>query len=360
MTNAKESGSPRGNSKDIFGAPAENFSRGILSIEIPKLGPKTEGKVRDIWNHYNGRRVMVTTDRQSAFDRMICTVPGKGQVLNLLSAFWFEKTKDIIQNHVIDIPHPNVLIANESSSALPVEVIVRDFMAKSSTTTSIYYNYFNLGRREIYGIKFPDGLKANEKFPMGPIVTPTTKAASGEHDVELTDQEAKNIVDSKLGNGTWQEAKQAALKIFQRGSKHCAEKGLILADTKFEFGLNDNTDLILIDELLTPDSSRFWLLATYLERFYKEENPDTYDKDILRRWLASQGFTGKEKVPVVDPNIIDQMAVAYKKPYEMITGEELPEHIFSYPSQFLQKQYMKDSIERYFKLNDPFDLHLDS
>ena len=164
--------------------PSQNFSRGLMSVEIPKLGAPIKGKVRDCWViNKDGvdYRIMVTTDRQSAYDRLICTVPGKGQVLNLLSAFWFDLTKDIVPNHVVEVPHPNVLIAKEAKDTLPVEIVLRRYMAKSSTSTSVYHNYFDLGRREIYGIKFPDGLQSNQEFPMGTILTPTTKAESG-HD----------------------------------------------------------------------------------------------------------------------------------------------------------------------------------
>jgi len=289
------------------------------------LGVPIKGKVRDCWiinKEGVDYRAMVTTDRQSAFDKLICTVPGKGQVLNLLSAYWFNKTKDIIANHVVEVPHPNVLIARQAKETFPVEIVLRRYMAKSSTGTSIYHNYVNLERREIYGIKFPDGLQPNQEFPMGTILTPTTKAESG-HDQELTDEQALEIVDSKLGNGTWNRAKSAAHKLFEFGYKHCLERGLILVDTKYEVGIDSQGNLMLIDEIHTPDSSRYWLLKTFLQKFMKGETPDAFDKDILRRWLADRGFKGDGPVPQVDRAIINAMLEAYAVPYKMVTGRTL-------------------------------------
>lgn len=305
-------------------APAENFAKGIWQVEIPELGVPIKGKVRDIWVVDNNR-VMVTTDRLSAYDRLICTIPGKGQVLNLLSAFWFEKTKDIIPNHMIAIPHPNVLIAKQAQKGLPVEIILRRYMARSSTSTSVYHNYVEQGRREIYGVKFPEGLKANQEFPMGTILTPTTKAEGGKHDQELTDEQAKEIVDGQLGDGIWAETKSAAFALFERAQVYHKSRGLILADTKYEFGLDKDENLMVIDELYTPDSSRFWWEKTYKEKFEAGADPDSFDKEILRRWLAQRGFRGEGIVPVVDKDVIEQMAAAYKVPYEMITGQNLPE-----------------------------------
>lgn len=321
--------------------PRENFARGLLQVDIPGYGDPIRGKVRDNWVIDQADpeyRVMVTTDRQSAFDSIVCTIPGKGQVLNLLSAYWFAQTKDIIANHMIHVPHPNVLLAHQAKSKLLVEVVLRRYMARSSTATSIYYNYADLGRREIYGLNFPEGLKPNEEFPMGTIITPTTKADTG-HDAELTDNQAAEMVDGKLGDGIWSQAKTAALAIFERARLDCLDKGLILVDTKYEFGLDRHGQLILIDEIHTPDSSRFWLVESYLDRFNHGKTPETFDKEILRRWLADQGFKGEGRVPVVNPKIIDQMAQAYVIPFRMITGKDLP--------------YQKMSPEERKQMEDP-------
>ena len=317
---------PRNKTIERFNAPPENFSRGLLGVELPGFGSKEEGKVRDNWVVEEfGERISITTDRQSAFDKMICAVPGKGKVLNLLSAFWFENTRDIIPNHMIRVIHPNVLIARQARK-FRVEIIVREYMARSSTTTSIYHNYHNLGRREIYGIKFPEGLRANEKFKEA-IITPTTKGEGGRHDEELTGEGARDLVDSEFGNGMYSRAEDASLKLFERGARYHGKRGLILADTKYEFGVDKDGRLMLIDELYTPDSLRLWLSATYQQRIENGENPDAFDKEILRRWLAQNGFTGQEgtRVPIVDPEIIDKMSMAYQAPYSMITGSNLPE-----------------------------------
>lgn len=309
----------------------ENFARGLRGVKIPELGHVIRGKVRDSWVvERNGEkiRVMVTTDRQSAFDRDICTVPGKGEVLNLISAFWFEGTQDIAPNQMLAVPHPNVLIAKQVETTLPVELIFRRYMARSSTTTSIYANYFGDKsreidvRRKIYGIDFPEGLQANQEFPFGTISTPTTKAASG-HDQELTDEQAEVLVDGRLEKGVWKKAKDAGLALFEHALAYHRKKGLILADTKFEFGLDKDGRLILIDEAFTPDSSRLWRWETYRQRFLDGKDPESFDKEILRRWLAENGFTGEGPVPIVPSEIIDQMASAYRVPYEMITGNRL-------------------------------------
>src|SRR3989344_936762 len=183
----------------IEDAPEENFRQGLLEVNLPpEFGPKTSGKVRDIWVR-NGVRIMVTTDRQSAFDRLICTIPLKGIVLNATSAWWFKKTQDIIPNHVIDV-HQNILIARQAAQVIPVEVVWREYMAKSATSTSVYHNYVDKGRRRIHGIDFPDGLLANQRFPMGPILTPSTKADEG-HDLELTEYAARELADKIGGLG---------------------------------------------------------------------------------------------------------------------------------------------------------------
>lgn len=308
-------------------APEVNFEKGFFEFNSDEFGSIKRGKVRDIVTvNKNGEEFLaiITTDRQSAFDRMICTVPGKGQALNLISGYWFEATKDIIPNHMICIPHPNVLIARKASANIPVEIVLRDYMAKSSTSTSVYHNYATLGRREIYGIEFPEGLEADQEFPMGTILTPTTKAEVG-HDMELTDHEALEIVDAKLGDGIWEKTKKAALEIFERARLIYLEKGVILVDTKFEFFLDKDGELMLGDEV-SPDSSRLWLASSYSERVGSGQNPESFDKDVLRRWLSMRNEfeNGEGIVPEVDPAIIKAMAMAYEVPYEMLTGNKLP------------------------------------
>ncbi|OGH37751.1 MAG: hypothetical protein A3B44_00055 [Candidatus Levybacteria bacterium RIFCSPLOWO2_01_FULL_38_21] len=313
----------------------------MLEVNLPpEFGPKTSGKVRDIWVR-NGVRIMVTTDRQSAFDRLICTIPLKGIVLNATSAWWFKKTQDIIPNHVIDV-HQNILIARQAAQVIPVEVVWREYMAKSATSTSVYHNYVDKGRRRIHGIDFPDGLLANQRFPMGPILTPSTKADEG-HDLELTEYAARELADKIGGLGTWEKVKDASRRLFEKGSRVFSESGLILVDTKYEFGIDENGELMVIDELHTSDSSRIWKADSYQKRFRNGETPESFDKEILRKWLADHGFTGEGPVPVVGPRVIAQMSRAYNIPFFLLTGKIMDNSRSS--------QEIKDAIVDYFERN---------
>ncbi len=305
--------------------PVENFSQGLCKVDIPELGPPIRGKVRENWiiDHGDSEyRLLVTTDRQAVHACPVCTVPGKGRISNLISSFWFEQTKDIVPNHVVSVLHPNVLLARQAKTALPVEVVVRRFMAKSASQTSVFYNYAQKGRRKIYGIDFPDGLKANEEFPMGTIITPTTKALDG-HDQELTDAAAKRLVDGKTKKGVWREVKIAAELIFERARIYCLRRGVLLADTKFEFGLDEKGNLMLMDEVLTPECSRFWFLESYHKRLEEGLNPDP-NKDVLVNHLDNQGFTGSGRVPLIDGSIITELAETHASTYRMIRGSDLP------------------------------------
>src|SRR3989344_636214 len=232
----------------------------IETINLPpKFGRKHQGKVRDSYILKN-KRIFITTDRQSAFDKVLGLIPFKGQVLTQLSAFWFKKTKDIIQNHLISVPDPNVMIV-KNCQVVPIEMVVRGYIT-GVTDTSIWGSY-KKGERVIYGIKFPEGLKKNQKLPK-PVITPTTKAEKG-HDERLTEEDIlkRKIVTPII----WKQMKKAALALFQRGREICDKAGIILVDTKYEFGLDENGKLMLIDEIHTPDSSRYWVKKTYQERF---------------------------------------------------------------------------------------------
>ena len=308
--------------------PPANLKYGLASFAMPEWGSPIRGKVRESWvREHDGRsvRVMVTTDRKSAFDRIVATAPDGGRVLNLLSAFWFEKTRHIIPNHMIDIPHPNVLIAEQVDITLPVELVLRRYMAKSSTSTSVYQNYME-GKRNIYGVDFPDDLRANEAFPEalgkgGVIVTPTTKAGEGEHDQELNDEQARSIVDARCGAGTWDKAKRGCLEVFLHAADWLEKQGVILADTKIEMGIKDGR-LMIIDELFTPDSSRFWLKSTYEQRLRAGQNPETFDKELLRGVLVQKGFTGEGSVPVIEQEAIERLSVVYREIFRRITSNE--------------------------------------
>lgn len=295
----------------------------LKTINLPNLGQKQQGKVRDFYI-LPDKRVIITTDRQSAFDVNLGQIPFKGAVLNQLAAFWFEKTRHIIPNHLISVPDPNVSVV-KNCQGIPIEMIVRGYMS-GVTKTSIWYSY-QKGERVIYGLKFPDGLKKNQKLPQA-VITPTTHGGGvGGHDERLTRQEIlkKKIVSPKL----YKQMEGVSLKLFDYGSKLCKKRGLILVDTKYEFGLDEKGRLTLMDEIHTPDSSRFWKAATYLERFDKGFEPENFDKEFLRLWYARKGYTGDGRPPKMSKDLIVALSQRYVAVYEMITGKKFQS--FAYP-----------------------------
>ena len=279
------------------------------------IGEKYEGKVRDNYI-LDGKRVIITTDRISAFDRVLCTLPFKGQVLNQTAAFWFEKTKHIVKNHVLDVPDPNVLVAKECR-LVPVEMVVRGYIT-GVTTTSAWYNY-EKGVRNFCGNILPDGMKKDQKFDK-PIITPSTKAEKGGHDESVSRDEIikRGLVDEKI----YRKMEKAALELYEFGNDYVAKNNLILVDTKYEFGLDENGNLMLIDEIHTPDSSRFWIKGTYDGKFSEGEEPDKLDKEYVRQFLAKKGFIGDEKIPEIPDDIKVEAARRYIKAYEMITSRD--------------------------------------
>ncbi|MBI2330240.1 phosphoribosylaminoimidazolesuccinocarboxamide synthase [Candidatus Daviesbacteria bacterium] len=286
----------------------------LKNVNISGFGKKYQGKVRDSYA-LDSKRIIVTTDRQSAFDRVLGFIPFKGQVLTKLSEFWFNKTADIIQNHLISVPDPNVMVV-KNCKVIPIEMVVRGYIT-GVTDTSIWGSY-EKGERTIYGIKFPEGLKKNQKLPE-PVITPTTKAEAG-HDERLTEKEIlqRRIVSPPI----WRQMKKAALALFERGQKICEKAGIILVDTKYEFGLDEEGELILVDEIHTPDSSRYWIKKTYQKRFSKGLEPESYDKEPLRIWFKSHGFSGKGRIPKMPPEFIAKMSSLYMSIYEKITGQK--------------------------------------
>src|SRR5258708_8019698 len=287
----------------------------LEKIEIPHLGKKQSGKVRDF---YVGKeeRVMVTTDRQSAFDVVLGCIPYKGAVLNQLAAFWFEKTQKIVLNHMISVPDPNILIAR-NCEGIPIEMIVRGYIS-GVTKTSIWYSY-EKGERMIYGQKFPDGLYKNQKLAQ-PVITPTTHGGGANgHDERLTKQE---ILDRKLvSKKLYAQMEKVTFELFKYRSQLCLKKGLILVDTKYEFGLY-NGELMLIDEIHTPDSSRFWKADTYVARFKQGLEPENFDKEFLRLWYAKKGYTGDGTPPKMSKELIAELAQRYIKIYELMSGQK--------------------------------------
>jgi phosphoribosylaminoimidazole-succinocarboxamide synthase len=278
-------------------------------------GPdRREGKVRSSYRLPGNQRLFVTTDRLSAFDRVIAGVPYKGQVLNQLAAWWFETTRDIVANHALSMPDPNALIGIEATP-LPVEVVVRGRIT-GVTSTSIWSMY-SQGARTVYGHRLPDGLKKNDALPQA-LITPTTKAENGGHDEPLTchDVSTRNLVAPKL----WAQVQEAALALFARGVHDAARAGIVLADTKYEFGLSLDGDLLLIDEVHTPDSSRFWMASSLEQRLAAGQEPESLDKEVVRRELDAAGFRGHGAVPDLPASVWSETSDRYISCYERLTG----------------------------------------
>ena len=286
----------------------------LAEAQFHELPNFEQGKVRESYSLPDGRRVMVATDRQSAFDQVLASVPYKGQVLNQTAQFWFNKTEDICPNHVVNYPDPNVIIAKDLEM-LPVEMVVRDYIT-GSTETSIWPMY-ERGERTLYGINFPEGLKKNQKLPET-ILTPTTKAVQGDHDAPITPAEI--VAQGLLDQEHWDELARISLAIFARGREIAAENGLILVDTKYEFGLDENGTITLADEVHTPDSSRYWLQSSYEERLAEGKEPESLDKEFLRLWIAGECDPYKDPIPEIPEDTIIEFSGKYIALYEQVTG----------------------------------------
>ena len=279
----------------------------LTEAKFPELPNFQEGKVRDSYELPDGRRIMITTDRQSAFDRVLAAVPFKGQVLN--------QTADICPNHVIDYPDPNVIVA-KNLSMLPVEMVVRDYIT-GSTETSIWPMY-DRGARVLYGIQFPDGLVKNQKLPET-ILTPTTKAEQGDHDAPVTPDEI--VSRGLLSQAQWDELARLSLAIFARGREIAAGNGLILVDTKYEFGLDEAGRITLADEVHTPDSSRYWYARSYGDRVAQGLEPESLDKEFLRLWIAQRCDPYKDAIPEIPPETLIEFSEKYIALFELVTGQ---------------------------------------
>jgi phosphoribosylaminoimidazole-succinocarboxamide synthase len=295
----------------------------VAELAPPALGDATiaelpnhyRGKVRDNYDLPDGRRILIATDRLSAFDRILAAIPYKGQVLTQTARFWFEATADICPNHVLDYPDPNVVVG-QRLDILPVEIVVRGYLA-GTTATSILTLY-RAGEREMYGLRLPDGLRPNEKLP-APIVTPTSKAFDGGHDAPLS--AAEILARGLATEAQWDALQGHALALFARGQAMAAERGLILADTKYEFGLDPAGRIRLADEIHTPDSSRYWLAASYERRFAATERPESLDKDVLRSWVAARCDPYRDPVPAIPPEVVAETSAVYVRAFETITGQ---------------------------------------
>ena len=273
------------------------------------LGEHYKGKVRE--NFYvDDEIIMVTTDRVSAFDHVLGTIPFKGQILTEIANFWFEKTKHIAPNHIISSPDPQVLVARKAKT-LPVEVIVRGYI-----TGSLWREY-EQGINGQYGFLLPEGLKKDQKFNT-PILTPSTKAEYGLHDEPIV---RKDIISGLVDEKIYAQAEVYALKLFAAGQEWASKQGLILVDTKYEFGIVDD-ELIVIDEIHTPDSSRYWIASEYEKRFNERKNQNMLDKENIRQWLIERGFSGEGTPPVLTDEIRVTLAARYIELYTQLTGNE--------------------------------------
>ena len=298
-----------------------DLTRVLPHARIAELPNPYFGKVRDCYDlpaspdHPEGTRLLISSDRISAFDRILAAIPGKGQVLTQVARFWFDHTADICPNHVIAYPDPNVVLGRRLT-ILPVEVVVRGYLA-GSTSTSILTQY-KAGARQMYGHTLPDGMRDNEALPAA-IITPTSKAFDGGHDEPLTADQI--LAQGLLTAAQWDQISAYALALFARGQAMAAERGLILVDTKYEFGTDASGKIYLADEIHTPDSSRYWIAAGYPEALQNGTRPPSFDKDVIRSWVVARCDPYHDKIPAIPPDMIAQTAQVYTDAFQAITGQ---------------------------------------
>jgi phosphoribosylaminoimidazole-succinocarboxamide synthase len=294
----------------------------LRATNIPELGERLEGKVRDIYLRAHDV-VLIATDRHSSFDRIIAYVPGKGEVLNRLSAFWFDQTKDIIQNHVLAVPDPNATIAKRCTP-LPIEAVMRGYLS-GVTGTSLWTRY-QKGERDFGAFRLPDGMRKNEKL-REPAFTPSTKEQ--EHDRNVTPQEI--VATGLLSRDLLERVEGAARRLFLRGQELARARGLILVDTKYEFGLDAAGALTLIDEIHTPDSSRYWQADSYAARVARGLEPEYFDKEFLRLWFIGHCDPYRDAtLPEAPAELVEEMSRRYAAIFHQLTGESVsdtPENI---------------------------------
>jgi phosphoribosylaminoimidazole-succinocarboxamide synthase len=282
---------------------------------IPELPNHYRGKVRDNYDLPDGRRIIIASDRISAFDQNLAAIPLKGQVLTQTAKFWFEATADICPNHVIEYPDPNVLVGRRLT-ILPVEIVVRDYLA-GTTGTSIL-SLYKAGQREMYGIRLAEGMRDNERLPQT-IITPTSKAFHGGHDEPLTPAEI--VGQGLLSQEQWRTVSDYALALFAKGREMARERGLILVDTKYEFGIDESGKIMIADEIHTPDSSRYWFLESYQQRFEAGERPESFDKDFIRTWVVARCDPYKDEIPDIPQDVVLETSRVYIDAFERITGQ---------------------------------------
>ena len=300
---------------DLQPAIAHPFD-GIDAAAVAGVGPLSRGKVRDIVD-LGDQLALVATDRISAFDRVLGTVPYRGQMLNQLAAWWFDQVADLAPSHVVSVPDPNVTVGVRCDP-LPVEVVVRGYLS-GSTSTALWTRYAG-GEREIYGLRFPDGMTKNDPLPT-PVITPTTKARDGGHDEPVSEAEIveRALVDAEL----WEQVREVALAMFARGVAVASTAGLVLVDTKYEFGLDGENGLRVIDEIHTPDSSRFWRRETLSSRRRHGQEPDNLDKEVVRLEYAARGYVGEGEPPPLDAELAARATAVYAEAFGRLTGSDL-------------------------------------
>lgn len=312
--------------------------RTLSDAFIPELPGYYKGKVRENYDLADGRRIIIATDRLSAFDIILASIPFKGEILTQTARYWFEETADICPNHVLEYPDPNVVVGTRLD-ILPVEIVVRGYLA-GTTSTSILTRY-RRGERTMYGMSLPDGLRDNEKLAE-PIITPTSKASDGGHDEPLS--KAEIIEQGLLTQAQWDTVSDYALRLFARGQARAAERGLILADTKYEFGTDRSGTVILADEIHTPDSSRYWIAASYEQAFANGTRPESFDKDFVRSWVAARCDPYRDPIPEIPGEIVEQASRVYAQAYEAITGREFVPNLSG--DSVLDR--IRANLERYF------------
>lgn len=296
---------------DIISA---NLTNCLDDTSFTALPGRKKGKVRDSYD-LGDRLLLITTDRQSAFDRILAAIPFKGQVLNQVSAFWFEATRDIVANHVISIPDPNVTLARKCK-VLPIEFVMRGYLTGSTDTSA--WTLYNKGSRNVCGNVLPDGMVKNQPFEQ-PILTPTTKSDEHDESISATEIVERGIIDK----ATWEKCEKIVFALFKRGTEIAAKNGLILVDTKYELGVDENGEIILIDEIHTPDSSRYWIAATYRERLNQGREPENIDKEFLRLWFRDHCDPYNDpELPKAPDDLIIELSSRYIRLYEMITGKQ--------------------------------------
>lgn len=298
-------------SKEIIQKQLGNCLDDTSFLNIPGM---RKGKVRDTYD-LGDKLLLITTDRQSAFDRVLANIPFKGQVLNLVSEFWFKKSSHIVKNHIISVPDPNVTLATKCK-VFPIEFVVRGYLTGSTDTSA--WTLYQKGIRNICGNVLEEGMRKNQKFDK-PILTPTTKSDAHDEPISAEQVIDRNIIDEK----TWNKLQSIVFTLFEEGTKIADSHGLILVDTKYELGTDENGEIVLIDEIHTPDSSRYWLKESYQSRFAENKEPENIDKEFLRLWFKAHCDPYKDKVlPKAPDDLVVELSSRYITLYEMITGSE--------------------------------------